>query len=77
MKTPRTDAKQTFTPDEGMPWVDADFARQLETELAVSLHEQLRTETELLESHDLLAWLDSEYQIARKRIKQLEEELKK
>ena len=45
--TPRTDAVEPQLHSNAGGWVKADFARQLERELAISLSNQVKTQTEV------------------------------
>lgn len=82
--TPRTDAFCIELPATNFDcncWSQviaiADFARQLELELAVSLGNQVKTESDLLQSQDINSWIDSEYRIACKRAEKAEAEVER
>jgi len=55
--TPRTDAAEPQLHSNVGGWVRADFARQLERELAVSLENELKTQAEVERlTKELAAW---------------------
>ena len=53
------------------------LSRQLERELAVSLENQVKTESDLLQSQDINAFLDTEFRIACKRAEKAEAEVER
>jgi predicted nucleic acid-binding Zn-ribbon protein len=81
--TPRTDAETyVWQNGEENPFVQKEFARQLERDLAASQaevaklnHQLLKTESDLLQSQDINSFLDTEFRIACKRAEKAEEEL--
>lgn len=68
--TPRTDAY-----NNSLGVVPAEFARELERELTTSLKNQLKTESDLLQSQDINSFLDTEFRIACKRAEKAEAEV--
>ena len=52
-------------------------SRQLERELAASLKNQLKNESDLLQSQDINSFLDTEFRIACKRAEKAEAEVKR
>ena len=83
--TPRTDAETyVWQNGEENPFVQKEFARQLERELAASKaevaklnHQLLKTESDLLQSQDINSFLDTEFRIACKRAEKAEAEVER
>ena len=81
--TPRTDAVEYRhcppQPEAMLKKHEDSYAlsRQLERELAVSLENQVKTESDLLQSQDINAFLDTEFRIACKRAEKAEAEVER
>ena len=74
--TPRTDKKAVshigfYT----CATVPADFARDLEREIAKLNHQLLKTESDLMQSQDINSFLDTEFRIACKQKEKAEAEV--
>ena len=78
--TPRTDAVQ-FQPRPISMTIENEMlralSRQLERELTISLKNQLKTESDLLQSQDINSFLDTEFRIACKRAEKAEAEVER
>ena len=78
--TPRTDAVQ-FQPCPISMTIENEMlralSRQLERELTISLKNQLKTESDLLQSQDINSFLDTEFRIACKRAEKAEAEVER
>ena len=73
--TPRTDAAhRACRYDYGNV---LECSRQLERELTISLKNQLKTESDLLQSQDINSFLDTEFRIACKRAEKAEAEVER
>jgi predicted RNase H-like nuclease (RuvC/YqgF family) len=83
--TPRTDSETyVWQNGEENPFVQKEFARQLERELAASKaevaklnHQLIKTESDLLQSQDINSFLDTEFRIACKRAERAEAEVER
>ena len=81
--TPRTDAiefRHCPPQPEAMLKKHEDayaLSRELERELAASLKNQLKTESDLLQSQDINSFLDTEFRIACKRAEKAEAEVER